>query len=373
MAADQSSTSAGLPPGRTVLTQVRVFDGERVLEPGTVVIDGPVIGTDADADTAGAREVDGRGGVLLPGLIDAHVHLKDLATLRTFAAYGITTALDMGSWPSSLVDSLRDRAGLTDIRSSTVGATSPDSAHAQRLRRPTGGLVSGAEDAERYVTERVAEGADYIKIIIDLPGFAQATVDALVTAAHRQGLRTISHASSLEAVRMAQRAGVDVLTHAPLDRALAQEDAARAVADGRVIVPTLAMMEGIVAKVGRPGGPGPSYEAARASVAALHRAGVPVLAGTDANDTPGVPASPPFGASLHHELELLTGAGLSTVEALRAATVLPARYFGLTDRGVIAPGMRADLVLLSGDPVADIRATRSIERVWCAGTEYVQP
>ena len=371
MTSDQSSVSGGPHARRTALTHVRVFDGEKLREPGTVVLDGSVISASGDAQ--GAQEVDGRGGVLLPGLIDAHIHLADLATLHAFAGYGITTALDMGTWPSSLVDSLRGRAGLTDIRSSTVGATSPASNHAKRLGRPAGGLVGSPDDAERYVAERIAEGADYIKIIIDLPGFDQATVDALVAAAHRRDLRTITHASSLEATRMAQRAGVDVLTHAPLDQALSAPDAERAAADGRVIVPTLAMMEGIAAKFGRPDGSGPSYEAARASVAALHRAGVPILAGTDANNTPGVPASPPFGDSLHHELELLTGAGLSTVEALRAATVLPAQHFGLTDRGVIAPGKRADLLLLSGDPVADIRATRAIERVWCAGVEYSQP
>ncbi|MFB7652416.1 MULTISPECIES: amidohydrolase family protein [unclassified Streptomyces] len=195
-------------------------------------------------------------------------------------------------------------------------------------------------------------------------------MDALVLAAHQQGMRTITHAASAEAVRMAQAAGADVLTHAPLDRALAESEVAQAVSDGRVIVPTLAMMEGTVEAISRPGVPGPSYEAARASVAALHRAGVPVLAGTDANAAQGVPASPPFGQSLHHELELLVDAGLSTVEALRAATAMPARYFGLTDRGVIVPGRRADLLLISGDPVSDIRATRNIERVWCAGVEY---
>jgi hypothetical protein len=76
---------------------------------------------------------------------------------------------------------------------------------------------------------------------------------------------------------------------------------ARAGADGCAIVPTLAMMEGIVAEVSRPGSPGPSYEAARASVAALHRAGVPVLAGIDANNAAGVPFSPSFGESLPHD------------------------------------------------------------------------
>jgi imidazolonepropionase-like amidohydrolase len=83
-----------------------------------------------------------------------------------------------------------------------------------------------------------------------------------------------------------------------------------------------------------------------------------------------VPASPPFGGSPHHELELLVDAGLSTIDALCAATVLPARHFGLEDRGTIEPGKRADLVLLSADPIAEISGTRQIERVRCAGVEY---
>ena len=364
----REQAGAGEATGRTALTQVRVFDGNRLSEPGTVVIDGGVIGD--PTDTRSSRVIDGQDGVLLPGLIDAHVHLSDLESLRRFAAHGVTTVLDMGTWPAELVDSLRARPGLTDVRSSGIGASSPASAHAKRLNRPASGLVAGPGNAAAWVEQRLAEGSDYIKIVIDLPGFDQATVDALAAAARRAGRLTIAHASSLDAVRMAQHAAVDVLTHAPLDRALEEADVARAVAERRIIVPTLAMMEGIVANLARPGAPGPSYAPARASVKELHEAGVPVLAGTDANDTGGVPASPPFGESLHHELELLVNAGLSNVEALRAATVLPARHFGLADRGAVEPGKRADLLLLSGDPVADITATRRIQRVWCAGVEY---
>ena len=96
---------------------------------------------------------------------------------------------------------------------------------------------------------------------------------------------------------------------------------------------------------------------------------MPILAGTDANTTQGVPYQPAFGASLHDELALLVDAGLSTAAALRAATSLPAKHFGLPDRGTIEPGLRADLVLIDGDPLADINATRAIRRVWVAGIE----
>lgn len=93
------------------------------------------------------------------------------------------------------------------------------------------------------------------------------------------------------------------------------------------------------------------------------------VTGTACHEEPGSPFSVKHGDSLHHELELLVEAGLSTVEALQAATTLPAKYFNLHDRGIIEVGKRADLILLTEDPVKDIRATRSISRVWCAGIE----
>ncbi len=94
----------------------------------------------------------------------------------------------------------------------------------------------------------------------------------------------------------------------------------------------------------------------------MRDAGVPILAGTDA------PAPGSWnGASLHQELELLVKAGLSPSEALSAATSVPARTFGLKDRGLIAPGLRADLVLVHGDPTRDITSTRDIVAVWKAG------
>jgi peroxiredoxin len=100
----------------------------------------------------------------------------------------------------------------------------------------------------------------------------------------------------------------------------------------------------------------------KATVARLRAAGVPILAGTDAPN-PGTA----HGASVHREVEMLVEAGLDEEEALAAATSRPAKAFGLADRGRIAPGMRADLVLVQGDPTADIAATRAIVRVFKAG------
>jgi imidazolonepropionase-like amidohydrolase len=355
---------------KIALTNVRVFDGERLLEPSTVVIDGDRIGSDrTGSDPAGATTWEGDGRVLLPGLIDCHIHLTDSSTLAALARQGVTTGLDMGTWPPELVASLRNRPGVTDVRSSGTGATHPASAHAKRMGRAQG-LVADPDEARAYVSQRVAEGVDYIKVIVDPPGFDEPTVRALVEAAHAQGLAAIAHAATRDAVLLAQAAGVDVLTHAPIDRQLEESEVERTRTSGQVVVPTLTMMKAIVERIGAVAPV--SYDVARSTVGQWYRAGVPILAGTDANQAPSAPASPPYGTSLHHELELLVDAGLSVVDALRSATIVAAQHFGLSDRGVIAAGKRADLVLIDGDPLQDISAIAKIAAVWCAGVPVAE-
>jgi imidazolonepropionase-like amidohydrolase len=352
--------------GKFALENVRVFDGHRFGEPSRVLVSGGII---EDTDTSIDVRFDCQGNFLLPGMIDAHVHLHGFENLTQMARFGVTTALDMATLPS-LLNSLRGQQGVTDIRSSGILATAPGSAHSRIPGLPKDALLSNAADAAAFVTNRVAEGADYIKVAADIPGPDQATLDALVVAAHEQGKLVVAHAVTSETTRMAQEAKVDVITHAPLDKPMDAREISRMLKEKRLSVPTLTMMEGIVRNGKRPGS---NYAAARDTVTALYHAGVPILAGTDANAAPGVPANVPHGEGLHHELELLVDAGLTTTDALRAATELPAIYFGLEDRGVIEAGRRADLILLSEDPTKDIRATRSIQKIWIAGQEFVPP
>src|SRR5207244_1003991 len=105
-----------------------------------------------------------------------------------------------------------------------------------------------------------------------------------------------------------------------------------------------------------------NYTAAEEAVRQLKAAHVPILAGTDSPN-----AGTAHGGSIHRQLELLVQAGLTPVEALAAATSVPAARFGLDDRGSIAPGKRADLLLVDGDPTTDIKATRRIAGVWKLG------
>ncbi|MFE6365701.1 amidohydrolase family protein [Streptomyces sp. NPDC057806] len=349
--------------GRIALTNVRVFDGSALTAPRTVVIDNGLIGISA----VGARRIDCQGAILLPGLIDAHIHLADLDTLHQLTRFGVTTGLDMACFPPSVVDALRRRPGLTDIRSAGTPAVAPGSPQSHLPIFPADAILTGPEQAVTFVRNRITEGSDYIKIIVDEPGLSPETVRALTVAAHQRGRLVMAHATTAAMVDRALTAGADMIHHVPLDTPLPGTLAARFASGGRVAVPTLTMMEGFAGL----GIPGMDYAAAEGSVAALHRAGARILAGTDANRTPGIPVQPAHGLSLHHELDLLVQAGLAPVEALRAATSLPAQSFGLRDRGFIRPGYRADLVLIDGDPLADIGATRDIRRVWVGGVEYV--
>ncbi|MFD7769167.1 amidohydrolase family protein [Streptomyces sp. NPDC059787] len=347
---------------KVALTDVRVFDGSGLTAPRTVVIENGRIGVSA----FGARSIDGEGAVLLPGLIDAHIHLRDVSTLRQLAGSGVTTGLDMACFPPSVADSLRGLPGLTDIRSAGTPAVAPGSPQSHLPTFPADAVLTGPDQASRFVRARIAEGSDYIKVIIDEPGPAPETVKAVTTAAHSFGKLVMAHATTTAGVERALDAGVDMIHHVPLGSPLPTGVAERYTATGTVAVPTLTMMEGFAGL----GIPGMDYAAAEGSVAALRRAGARILAGTDANSTPGIPVQPPFGTSLHHELELLVRSGLTAREALRAATDLPARSFGLRDRGVIRPGYRADLLLVDGDPLADITATRAVRRVWVGGVEH---
>jgi imidazolonepropionase-like amidohydrolase len=353
------------------ITNVRIFTGRGLGAPSIVFVEG---GRLADRAAPGAEVVDGRGATLLPGLIDTHVHVDTLQQLKALGRWGVTTALDMGTadWPAT--SALRGMSGFTDLRSAGAVACAPNGVAVRKMGYPASSAVSGTDDAARFVGERAEQRVDYVKIVLEeaFPfrpkPLDAATVAALSASAHECGLLVCVHATSVKSVRAAMTAGVDVITHVPLVSSL--DDAlARAVALGGVAVsPTLVMMKKLVERFPAPIKPRSiTYANAVESVRALHRAGAVILAGTDANDDPTAPNTIAHGAALHVELELLVAAGLSPVEAINAATRSAADVFGLADRGRIEPGLRADLLMVDGDPTVDIRATQNIRMAWAAG------
>jgi imidazolonepropionase-like amidohydrolase len=379
----------------TTIVNARVFDGTRLRGWTSVRFVDGIVSDCATGSVAqdGDEVIDAEGGTILPGLIDSHVHLVP-GSLAQALIFGVTTALDMFS-KADVVAVARQQAGarsdVADVRSAGIGATAPGG-HPSMMYAPFPTLT-GPEQAEQFVADRVAEGSDYLKIFSGTggrwPSLDLDTITALTVAGHRRGLLVVAHIHSVAGLGEVVSAGVDVVAHVPVDGELDEALAQRIAAAGIVVGPTLATIENVL---GEPGGaavagdprlaellaepwarrltsgaagrrPGmPPYSRAEQNVGRLVDAGVTLLAGTDAPN-PGTV----FGASLHRELELLVRCGMTPAKALAAATAAPARVFNLADRGQIAPGRRADLVLVSGDPLTDITATRAIQRIWRAG------
>lgn len=398
------------PGNDFVLRDVRVFDGARVLPTAQVlVIDGRVVAVGASVKTPeGVHEIDGSGKTVLPGLIDAHAHSWGEAQSDALR-FGVTAELDMlGDW-NRLPEIKRQRESLArtqlaDLWSAGAAVTAPGGHGTQYgMKVPT---LDANGDPAAFVAGRVAEGSDYIKLILEdfsahsdsrrLPTITAAQAKVAIAAAHKAGKLGVVHVSRLQDGKAAIDAGADGLVHMfgePGDAAFV----AAAKQRKAFVVPTLSVLA-TMARAGEGGtlaadarlapwlgkeqidslkasfGPGEAKPAiladAIANVRALHAAGVDILAGTDAGN-PGTT----HGASMHGELELLVRAGLTPTEALAAATSVPARRFQLGDRGRIAPGQRADLLMVDGDPTRDILATRAIAQVWKNGyaVERVQP
>jgi len=404
---DKVTPSAAPSPaddsGSFIIRGARIFDGQRLISTADVwVEDGKIKSLGADLKTPeGVRVIDGKGDTLLPGLIDAHTHAWADA-LKQALAFGVTTELDMFSDFKFDAEVRRMEAGgknhdAADLRSSGTLAT-VEKGHGTEygVKIP---VLTSAGDAQSFVDARIAEGSDYLKIIYDDGSayghpFATLSKDelaALVKAAHNRHKLAIVHIGSQAGAIDAIHAGADGLAHIFEDEAPSHEFVRLAKKQHVFVVATLTVNESVSGvasgeslvtdanlspyidsqsaanlKKPFPRGPGnkTNFSNALAAVAALHKAGVPILAGTDAPN-PGTA----HGISIHRELELLVKAGLAPTEALASATSIPAHIFGLTDRGRIAPGLRADLLLVKGDPTQDITCTRNIVAIWKTGFE----
>ncbi|POM23521.1 dihydroorotase [Actinomadura rubteroloni] len=400
----------------TAITGARVFDGETSLGVATVVIDGGRIVQVGGEPPAGARIHDARGATLLPGLIDAHVHTQR-DSLALALKFGVTTELEMQG--TNTRDNRAQISGddsVADVRSSGFAIT-PPGGHPSELfpegfrPGPPPGARSGPpplmpfsstpEEAAAFVPRLIEHGSDYIKFMVDdgsveghpgLPMLDRATLNAGVAEAKRHGMLTIAHALTVDATRMAVEAGIDGLAHLFMDRPHTDEIIALIKHAGVFVVPCVVLNASMM---GIDGGAladdprvasrlDPAWDKALrssfghypqgvlddvlASVKALSDAGVDVLAGTDASLPLPFLGGLAHGASVHHELQYLVRAGLTPVQALRAATATTARRFALTDRGRIADGLRADLLLVDGDPTTSIGDTLDTRAVWRNGT-----
>jgi imidazolonepropionase-like amidohydrolase len=400
----QATAPRAVEPEPLAFVHVNVLpmDTERVLADQTVLVErGRIarIGPSSEvAIPAGTATVDGGGErFLMPGLCDSHVHLLDPDELPLYVANGVTAIRNMSGEPFHL--HWRREIAEGRLEGPTLLTASPTIDGV-----PPGGtnrvIAVTREQGENAVLEAESAGYDCIKVYSGLPPEAHAGV---VDAARRVGLKVVGHLPRALGLEAALAGGQDSIDHAEeyLYAFFASggfgndaEDLSRAVRltreAGAWVAPNLVAF----AAIGRQVADARALDAReelryvdplrRAQwltesnrylrdfspddagrfedqltflerlVRELHAAGVPLLAGTDAGVAFGVPFVLP-GWSLHEELARLARCGLSPYEALATATVLPARFMGrAAEFGVVREGARADLLLLEGDPLADI-------------------
>jgi len=295
---------------------------------------------------AGVRAVALDQRVVIPGLIDAHVHLtlagdpaaNALATLRA----GFTTVADLGSAGGAGIR-LRDDIAAGRVAGPRVVAAGSWIGAKGGVCEFGGATVATPDEAGRRAWADLDAGADLLKVCITgWPAEAVAFPDSVqmgdlllapvLTAARARKRPVYAHAIGQTGALLAAQAGVRALAHTPV---VDSSGAARLRAGGVRVISTLATLTS--------GDAGPDV---LASFRRLRRAGVPIVLGTDAGVLPHGENS--------RELLALTQAGLTPLEALRAATVDAAALLELRDAGEIVTGARADLMIVEGDPLADV-------------------
>ncbi len=379
---------------------------EEVIEDGAVVVEeGRIVSVGPSRDLpAGGEVVDLGDATLIPGLIDAHVHLVwsasaephevvgreslALTALRCAAnaarhlRAGVTTVRDVGSTAGLAIDVARavELGVLPGPRVIAAGrAIAMTGGHGWFLGRE----ADGPEAVRHAVRDEMKSGAGCVKLMAsggvyghaEEPGSPQLTVEEMragVEEAHKAGRKVAAHAYSVEAIENALDAGVDSIEHGSF---IDQKTARRMRESGTYLVPTMSVYAAMDARGPELGAPeyirrktAEVLDASREAFRLAHEAGVKIAAGTDC----GAPGHP--HGTLREELRLMVEAGATPREALRVGTLHGARLLRLADQiGSLEAGKQADLLAVAGDPTQDITALADVRLVVTRGRAYGPP
>ncbi|OQU98886.1 hypothetical protein CLAIMM_04598 [Cladophialophora immunda] len=404
-----------------IIKDVCLFDGDKVVENSSVLVENGIITEVGDiVSKDGIPVVCEPGHTLVPGLIEAHCHPYGNVKLpEQCFRFGITTLMDMHNVHEHAVQQkqwARERKDFPDVKSSHYAATiaggwpafvekklSKDG-HEKFDKYPN---IATEADAEPYIARSLQNGADYIKLMheagkaIGIPAglIAQPTESvqaAVVHAAHQKGLKVVAHALSLKDTIEVLRAGVDGLAHTFFDEPITPQVIELYQRNRAWCNPTLGCsgsMTGESLDIVKKFSEDPrvrsrvlhsdvqvmqhcmhlkadtaKWDYAIDSVRQLRAAGVKIITGSDsASGAPGLA----FGVSLHIEMFLLVyKARMTALEVLKSTTSATADAFGWSDRGRIAPGLKADLVLVEGNPMTDITDMLNIRGIWRDGIKF---
>lgn len=399
-------------------------DGSPPIEDAALLVDGGrITAVEPAADAAlppGAATVDLAGKTVIPALVDLHGHVGfqrglsyDAANytrativdqLRAYAWHGVGAVVSLGTDAGNLWREIQreQQAGALDgarLHTAGRGLAAPNAGPGSPALRPSAHGVTSAAEGRRLVGELAAQGVSFVKIWVDdrsgtVEKLAPALYRAIIDEAHRRGLQVIAHVFYHADAEDLVAAGVDGFAHLVRDREMDAALAAAIAARDIFVMPNLGVSErrrhaappawlrdpllaATVAPVVREraaaayaaraaDAPARAAQYARMerSLRTLHAAGAALVLGSDAGVQDHFP-----GFAAHRELELAVAAGLPPMEALIGATSRAAARLKLADAGRLAPGARADFVVLDANPLDDITATRRIARVYLGGAE----
>jgi len=421
----------------TALRGARVIDGSGgaaidnaviVIRDGRIVAIGPSAGTPVPSD---AEVVDYTGKTIIPGLISDHSHVgifiglkaapenynRDaiLRQLKQLEAYGVTAVMALGL-NGPLFYELRPELhagrlpgadlfgadqGIGVVGGQPFGSRPPVGEN--QVSRP-----DTVEMARESIRQMATRKTDMVKIWLDsagglMPKLKPEVYSAVIDEAHKNGLRVAAHIYDLDDAKAVVRAGVDVIAHGVRDKPVDPEFIDMMKAQSLWYIPTIvldytnfafaehpawtrepffqrALHPAVRAQLDDPdyrertlGMPATAKNRAavvtnKQNLKAIHDASVRVGFGSDSGVGLRIP-----GVAEHLELALMVEAGLTPMQAITNATSNAAALLKLDDRGVLASGKLADLVVLDGDPIADISNSRRIHAIWHRGKKAAGP
>jgi imidazolonepropionase-like amidohydrolase len=367
--------------------RVIIGDGRPALENTSIlVVDGVIrqVGRSAEMKVpAGATRLSVAGRTIMPAIVDTHVHTSQArealeGDLRRRAYWGIGAVMSLGQDTGEAPFQIRAErtAALPRFFTAGRGLTMPEPG---RSTAPY--WITTAAEGRKAVQELAAKKVDIVKIWVDDRNgqFKKLTPDlygAIIDEAHRHKLRVTAHLFTLDDAKGLLRAGIDAFAHGVRDRDVDNEFLAQVKErSGFVLVPNLpdrgvrtdltwlraSLSSQELQALEKGNTDRPDAQAAFAiqarNLARMNAAGVRIALGSDGN-TPWAP---------HAEMADMVAAGMTPAQVIVAATRNGARFLGMTDTGTIESGMRADFIMLQGNPLDDITNTRRIEAVYLNG------